>query len=588
MLGVAGEAAAVPVTYVPGGAQDPAIREARFLGPAGRHEAAIAGLLARQTQPGFAPSGPYWTALGDALLAAGSIGRAEAAYRQADGLRGADRAAIDLRLASAWYRHGYAAQALRCLSAAREHLPPAQAADWADLQARALMAQGRYAEAVDVLDAVPVRQDRHGVLRFNLATAMLASGRTADGRATLERVGRLAGDDALSAALRDRANLVLGWMLLRERLGGAARPVLLRIGSDGAYATRAWLGLGWAEFAPAGAAATRAELGIEPQSSGRLRSDPADPMSSLSPLGVLMRNVPLDVPADRRGKAFRLTDAGTPDDAVAGPRRALAIWNALADRDPDDPAVQEAWLAVPFALDKLGAHAEAVRHYEQAAQRLDSAARRVEALLAAVRAGRVLAGFDGAARPGLSIGAYAGFMSDAWAERGFHRAFEDGRDLRRIDNGLDEGGAALARLTQATAAAVRREGVAKTEWMPAAGRTLRLAPALFTPLRLQGSDSFGVPAAPLPLRMSERLAPADSTMRARILRQRLDRLRELLDTVRDAHARHSRERTLAVLDGRRKQIARYRAEAHFALARLHDRGVPLPDQDEFDLDRLAP
>jgi tetratricopeptide (TPR) repeat protein len=86
-------------------------------------------------------------------------------------------------------------------------------------------------------------------------------------------------------------------------------------------------------------------------------------------------------------------------DAIAGDyRSALVPWLELVDRDLLDSAVQESFLAVPYALGHLDAHGPAVARYQQALGAFDTEIARLDDAMARARAGTlipaVLAGDD--------------------------------------------------------------------------------------------------------------------------------------------------------------------------------------------------
>ena len=70
--------------------------------------------------------------------------------------------------------------------------------------------------------------------------------------------------------------------------------------------------------------------------------------------------------------------------------RALVPWSLLVDRDPTDPAVQEALLAVPHAYASLKLHGRAAVLYARAIDSLDGQVGKVDASIASIRDGRFL------------------------------------------------------------------------------------------------------------------------------------------------------------------------------------------------------
>jgi len=78
-----------------------------------------------------------------------------------------------------------------------------------------------------------------------------AAGRLDEGARLLEEVGRVERRSKELNALRDKANLALGYALLQANRPLEARPVLERVRLEGPLSTKALLGVGWAESATA-------------------------------------------------------------------------------------------------------------------------------------------------------------------------------------------------------------------------------------------------------------------------------------------------------------------------------------------------
>lgn len=126
---------------------------------------------------------------------------------------------------------------------------------------------------------------------------------------------------------------------------------------------------------------------------------------------------------------------------------ALAPWTELGARDPTDPAVQEALLAVPYALVKLDAPGRAAQRYERAIGDFLEQAASLEEAIGEVRSGALLALLGTALR-----GADGGWfwelsdvppspltrnLSELVASHGFQEALRNYRDLRFLQRNLD-------------------------------------------------------------------------------------------------------------------------------------------------------
>jgi hypothetical protein len=125
-------------------------------------------------------------------------------------------------------------------------------------------------------------------------------------------------------ALRDKANLALGYAYLQAGEPGNARNVLQRVRLEGPQSNKALLAVGWAESA---------------------------------------------------GKRHR---------------ESLVPWMELHGRRLLDAAVQESYLAVPYAFAKLDANAQAVQYYTTAIESYSNEYERIEESIGAIRAGRLL------------------------------------------------------------------------------------------------------------------------------------------------------------------------------------------------------
>lgn len=598
--------------YVPGSPDDPRVRAAHFLGSDQRYLSAVSDLLRVQKGGGnnFEASPEYWTDLAEFELSFGMRDRAEQVYRTvsaaaADPLEGGR---ARLRLARFEYERGYLDEARASLLRAREKLPEELQPEWGDLYARVLMAQGRYNDAAAALDRLDNRDDESGFLRYNLGVALIKDGRLADGRTSLDRVGRLLGNTEEIASLRDKANVTLGWHFLQNQLGGSARPLLLRVRSEGPYSNRALLGLGWVEIAPQGRRQSRSDIGAEQPGNGELRSND-DPLSNFSALGVLLRRGYLDDPYDRAGlRSFRRGAVAKEEEE--GLRRALVAWVELLDRDPQDPAVQEAWLAVPFALDKLGAHTQAVQYYEQAATRLEEARKRTSAAIDAVKGGRMVetmaraqedseAGWMWEVRD-LADAPETYYLQSLIADHPFTEGLKNYRDVRLMSRTLEAWGGRLAQMDKAWNEAVRPASDpqvlfarAKRSWKPPREKLdVRMVeePVLSAPGRYSRKPDFSR-LAPVSLQLSAVPAKFDGSWeRLQSLKSRTGSLTPILVNARAEGARQLRKLALTELTAQKAQIDRYLVETRFSLARIYDRALPDADQDEFDVkgDKVKP
>jgi len=178
-------------------------------------------------------------------------------------------------------------------------------ADHALLLALTEMKLGKYQEAADHLKDIVVQDDMETYLRLDRGIALLQLGWVEAGREALEIIGLIQTDNPELRGLRDRANLNLGYEMLRAKRPDTALTFLNRVRLNGPYSQAALLGVGWA-----------------------------------------------DVVAEDF-------------------ENALTPWLELIKRSHYDSAVQEAYIAVPFAFEKLNDDARAIQYYETAISHYD-------------------------------------------------------------------------------------------------------------------------------------------------------------------------------------------------------------------------
>ena len=227
-------------------------------------------------------------------------------------------------LGQVWYARGYLDKAGEALRRVQGRLPSQLEAQKNHLLANVLIRQGRYDEAVALLKSLQESPDWMAYANFNLGVALVRENRVEDADPHLAQVGTLNTQDMELLALRDRANLALGFAYLQDGKPDKALPVLERVRLSGPYSNKALLGVGWAQ----------AQLG------------------------------------DYRG--------------------ALVPWTELHGRSLLDAAVQESYLAVPYAYGKLNANSQAAENYESALRSFASEGQQLDASIARIHSGRML------------------------------------------------------------------------------------------------------------------------------------------------------------------------------------------------------
>jgi tetratricopeptide (TPR) repeat protein len=206
--------------------------------------------------------------------------------------------------------------------------------------------------------------------RYQAAAQRVAEGHADLATADLDQLGQIKPLDDFGWALRDQANLSLGYAQLHSGQAAAAINTFGRVRAQGPFSARALLGQGWAFLDSAGEAATaNAAAG---KSSGLSDSRPAF-------IGDIDH---------RQGRKIHYS---LPSPAqLESLRRALVPWTELIGRNPMDPAVQEGLVAIGYALDHTGAFDEAQRFYNRSVKLQETTLIRLASAQAQVNDGRML------------------------------------------------------------------------------------------------------------------------------------------------------------------------------------------------------
>lgn len=155
-------------------------------------------------------------------------------------------------LAKIRYHKGLFTEAQHAIAQVQGELEPALREEFLTLRANIFMAQSKFQEAVTSLEPTvgkaAEKKDTAAAhyARYNLGVALLKSGRERDGTELLREVGRLISDHPELKALRDRANLTLGYLVLKDA-PVMAREFFRLVRLQGPFSNRAMLGLGWVE-----------------------------------------------------------------------------------------------------------------------------------------------------------------------------------------------------------------------------------------------------------------------------------------------------------------------------------------------------
>ncbi len=149
-------------------------------------------------------------------------------------------------LAKIRYQRGFLAEAEEAVGRIGDALPKALQEDRLLLQSNLMMARGDYAGAAALLEGVAKDSPLGQYARYNLGVAQVKSGEEEKGNKLLEEIGTTPAPDEEMRALRDKANLALGFAALQTGKPEAARASLQRVRLQGMQSNKALLGFGWA------------------------------------------------------------------------------------------------------------------------------------------------------------------------------------------------------------------------------------------------------------------------------------------------------------------------------------------------------
>ncbi|MFO1295882.1 MAG: hypothetical protein U1F25_04945 [Rubrivivax sp.] len=205
-------------------------------------------------------------------------------------------------LAKIRYQRGLPEAAEQALARVEQPLPAPLQEERVLLQARLMMARADHAGAAALLRTLP--PEASAVARFNLGVALVKAGDLPQGMALLDTIGQQGAADEEQRALRDRANVALGFAALGNKLGADARRYFERVRLQGPDSGKALLGYGWAAL----------ELG--------------EPRHALVPWGEL-RERPVSDPASVEAHIavpFALAESGAGNAALDGYQKAVAAF----------------------------------------------------------------------------------------------------------------------------------------------------------------------------------------------------------------------------------------------------------------------
>ena len=165
----------------------------------------------------------------------------------------ADNVAPDVRdrtwffLAKIRYQRGYLDESLRALAAIQSELPENLQREALMLEAQILIDSGNYDAAIARLGNWQGKTEWASYAKFNIGVALVRSGRIDDAAELLRDLGTMNPYNDELLALRDKANLAMGYALLQDGQANVAKASLQRVRLEGPFSNKALLGVGWAD-----------------------------------------------------------------------------------------------------------------------------------------------------------------------------------------------------------------------------------------------------------------------------------------------------------------------------------------------------
>lgn len=153
------------------------------------------------------------------------------------------------RLAKIYYQKQQRLYALQTIDKLKGDIPEKIKHEEPFLRAQIYIENGKFSDAIKILKEIEKQDSLKGYTGYNLGVALFQSGEEEQGILQLDKVGKIQAGDERVEAMRDKANLVLGFRLLEADQHTQAKNYLQRVKLSGPFSNKALLGTGWAAAA---------------------------------------------------------------------------------------------------------------------------------------------------------------------------------------------------------------------------------------------------------------------------------------------------------------------------------------------------
>lgn len=153
------------------------------------------------------------------------------------------------RLAKIYHQKQQPENALHTIQRIKGEVPENIKYDLELLKAQIFISNKMFPEAISLLSEIENTSAVAGYASYNLAIAYIGNNQVEKGIIQLDKTGELSSGDKAVLAVKDKANLVLGYKLMENKKSTLAKKYFERIRLNGPFSSRALLGSGWAAVA---------------------------------------------------------------------------------------------------------------------------------------------------------------------------------------------------------------------------------------------------------------------------------------------------------------------------------------------------